>query len=101
MDANRVEVNGKLNAKTWNVKLTHELSKQDKLEATVDSKDVQKPTLAYSRTQDGVTLAQFNDAGGTQTPVRGDTPSPLARTTRLRDHRHADAERRHGDDPRA
>ena len=56
MDANRVEVNGKLNAKTWNVKLTHELSKQDKLEATVDSKDVQKPTLAYSRTQDGVTL---------------------------------------------
>ena len=56
MDANRVEVNGKLKEQSWSVKLTHELSKQDKLEATVKSSDVQKPVLSYSRTQDGVTL---------------------------------------------
>ena len=80
MDASRVEGSVKLNAREWNVKLTHELSKQDKLEAELKSESSSTPTLRYTRQQDGVELSV---SAPVSSDIRADAKLSIKRTFEL------------------
>jgi hypothetical protein len=57
IDKAKLEPELKLNARTWKVKVSHEVSKEDKLTALFVSDNVGQPTLTYTRTQGDVELS--------------------------------------------